>query len=185
MNRIVKTLLIIVGLLLITALVPLIVIGAPYVGFDQIRFLDGLFLNIYFWQYLFWIASAFAILILIGIVFVIFYPQLRHQFKLDSKGGHLVLEQKAIEGFIRSKLSARDFINKPKIKVHATKRKIRVTIDGQLKRTSSLIDQTEAFRSELQQELQRLLGTKEQVIVNVEFNDYQTNKQTTDSTRVV
>lgn len=74
MNRIVKTLLIIVGLLLITALVPLIIIGAPYVGLDQIRFLDGLFLNIYFWQYLFWVASAFAILILIGIVFVIFYP---------------------------------------------------------------------------------------------------------------
>ncbi|MFD1464525.1 alkaline shock response membrane anchor protein AmaP [Lapidilactobacillus mulanensis] len=185
MNRVVKTLLIIVGLLLASALVPLIVIGAPYVGLDQVRFLDRIFLNMYFWQYLFWIASAFAILILIGIVFVVFYPRLRHQFNLDSKGGHLVLEQKAIEGFVRSKLATKDFISKPKIKVHATKRKIRVTIDGQLKRTSSLIDRTEAFRSEIQQELQRLLGTKEQVIVNVDFNDYQTNKQTTDSTRVV
>ncbi|MFD1410299.1 alkaline shock response membrane anchor protein AmaP [Lapidilactobacillus gannanensis] len=185
MNRFVKALCIILSLLLAILLLIVMILGAPYLDLQPAHFFDSLFLNRYFWQSSFWLAASLMVLLITSLLIVLFYPKLQQQFILKSSGGQLVLEKKAIEGFIRSKLSSNDFVGQPKIKVRATKHKIRVLIKAQLKRTSSLINQTDTFRWEIQQELQQLLGIKEKVVVDVNFIDYQDHKQSVNNPRVV
>lgn len=119
-----------------------------------------------------------------AILVMLFYPNSQQNFTLQSDGGRLTLEKKAIEGLVRAKLSTRDFVEKPKVTVHATKNKIQVKINGQLRRTSSLINQTETLTTEIRQELQQLLGQR-QVHVDVTFTDWQKSQPATDHSRVI
>lgn len=188
MNRWLKALVILLSLLLLSVLLTMMILCAPYVG-DYIRiprwqFIIDLLTNEYFQQYLFWIASGFAILLVLGILVIIFYPRSQQNFELESKGGRLTLDKRAIEGLVRSKLSTRDFVERPHVNIRATKNKINVKIKGQLKRTSSLINQTEVLTTEIRQELQQLLGQR-QVHVDVNYQNLRQDKPSTNRSRVV
>ena len=188
MNRGLKVLNILVSLLLLSVLLTMMILCAPDVdGFLKIQrwqFVTDFLTNAYFRQYLFWVAGAFSVLLVMAILVMLFYPNSQQNFTLQSDGGRLTLEKKAIEGLVRAKLPTRDFVEKPKVTVHATKNKIQVKINGQLRRTSSLINQTETLTTEIRQELQQLLGQR-QVHVDVTFTDWQKSQPATDHSRVI
>jgi ribosomal protein S3 len=141
--------------------------------------------NYYFRQYLFWIALAVTVILLIVILVLIFYPRVKQTFVLKEDKGRLSLDKKAIEGFVRSKLRGVGFVSSPDVKVRATKNKIKVKVKGQLTRTSSLIGKTNALMTEIQNDLQEILGSQEKIKVNVAYKTFdEEEKNTANQSRV-
>ena len=103
----------------------------------------------------------------------------------DFSSDLLSLDKKAIEGFVRSKLRGVGFVSSPDVKVRATKNKIKVKVKGQLTRTSSLIGKTNALMTEIQNDLQEILGSQEKIKVNVAYKTFdEEEKNTANQSRV-
>ncbi|MDA3966328.1 alkaline shock response membrane anchor protein AmaP [Enterococcus thailandicus] len=129
--------------------------------------------SFYFQQYIFWVAIVFSILVAIFILFILFYPKTKTTFVLKREHGTLAVDKKAIEGLVRTKLQAEEFIHSPRIVVRATKNRIKIKVKGELKRTSSLIGQTDQLMKEIEAEVKRLLGVNEPVQVIVTYQQFQ------------
>lgn len=188
MNRGIKALGIILSLLLLSVLVTMMMFTSsaatlPF-GFNPPQFLFRPLINYYFQQYLFWVALVFAILLVILIFILIFYPRVKQTFVLQEDSGRLSLDKKAIEGFVRSKIKGVGFVNSPKVKVRATTNKLNVNITGELTRTSSVIGKTEALMEDIRQDLQGILGPEEKVKVNVTYKEYEKEEKTNRHSRV-
>lgn len=185
MNRGVKTIGIVLSLILMSVLLVIIAFTSPYLnlpfGIGRGEFLRNTLTNYMIRQYLFWVALVFAIVLLIGILVLIFYPKVKQTFVLKEEKGRLSLDKRAIEGFVRSKLQGMGFVASPNVKVRATKRQIKVKVKGQLTRTSSLIGKTNTLMAEIQQELQEILGSQEKVKVNVAYTSYEEYKEPTEN----
>lgn len=183
MNKGTKTIGVIFSLLLLSILLFVALISAIYPlseSFERFRFLTVT--NYYVQQYVFWVAVALSILLIIALLILIFYPKTIGTFLLKKGDGELTLDKKAIEGMVRSHLNEEEFIQSPKVNVKATKNKVAVAIKGELKRTSSLIGKTGTLMEEIEKEIKQLLGTDEPVKVSVKYTGYQapTNKHQSD-----
>lgn len=176
MNRGIKTLGIVFSLLLLSVLLIIMLIGAPYLtlpfGIRRTEFLRNSLAHDFFRQYLFWVAALFSIVLILVILVLIFYPKANRSFVLKEEQGHLAFDKRAIEGFVRSKLSQVGFVDSPRINVRATKSKIKVNIKGQLNRTSSHIGKTGTLMKEIQRELQDILGSQKKVYVDVAYKSF-------------
>ncbi|WP_165005977.1 MULTISPECIES: alkaline shock response membrane anchor protein AmaP [unclassified Enterococcus] len=186
MNKGVKTIGVIVSLLLLSILLFAILLSAVYpLPFQLERFRFFSITNVYVQQYVFWLAVAFAILTIILLLVLIFYPKTIGSFLLKREDGELVLDKKAIEGLVLSHLQQEEFIHAPKVNVKATKNKIAVNVKGELKRTSALIGKTGTVMKEIEQEIKHVLGDQENVKVAIKYTGYeQPNKKTSDQSRV-
>lgn len=187
MNKGIKTIGTIVSLLLLSVLLFVILISAIYpLPFQLERFRFFSLTNFYLRHYIFWVAIAFSILLILGILILLFYPKTIRSFLLKKGNGELVLDKKAIEGMVRSHLNQDDFIDSPKVNVKATKNKLSVRIKGDLRRTSSLIGKTGTLMKDIEKEIKHVLGEDEPVQVSVKYTGYQepTNKRSADQARV-
>ncbi|OJG70412.1 hypothetical protein RV11_GL001414 [Enterococcus phoeniculicola] len=183
MSRGLKVVGIITSLVLCSVLLMVMAITSPYAefpfGMNRGKFLVDTLSNEYVQQYLFWVAVFFIILLLVLVLGLIFYPKSKQTFYLKENGGKVSLEKKAIEGFVRSKLNETEFVESPKVSVHATKNKLKVMIKGELKRTASILNKTEAVMLEIQNELQQLLGSQEKVKVEIAYSAYEKSSKPT------
>ena len=124
MNKGWKIIGIIASLFLLSVLLGVAVINAPYIMPKQLeRFRFFVITNYYMQQYLFWAAVVFAILVFILLLVVLFYPKSKGTFVLKQKDGTLTLDKKAIEGLVRSQLHEEEFVGSPKVKIRSTKNK--------------------------------------------------------------
>ena len=95
MNKGWKIIGILASLFLLSVLLGVAIISAPYIMPEQLeRFRFFVITNYYMQQYLFWTAVVFAILVLILLLVVLFYPKSRGTFVLKQKDGKLTLDKK-------------------------------------------------------------------------------------------
>ena len=88
MNKGWKIVGILASLFLLTVLLGIALINAPYMMPEQLeRFRFFVITNYYMQQYLFWTAVVFAILVLILLLVVLFYPKSKGTFVLKQKDG--------------------------------------------------------------------------------------------------
>ena len=174
MNKGWKIIGIIASLFLLSVLLGVAVINAPYIMPKQLeRFRFFVITNYYMQQYLFWAAVVFAILVFILLLVVLFYPKSKGTFVLKQKDGTLTLDKKAIEGLVRSQLHEEEFVGSPKVKIRSTKNKINVHVKGDLKRTSSLVGKTSVLMREIEQKVRNVLGTEQNIGVAVTYSGYE------------
>lgn len=177
MNKGWKIIGVIASLFLLSVLLGVAVINAPYIMLKQLdRFRFFVITNYYMQQYLFWSAVIFAILVCILLLVVLFYPKSKGTFVLKQQGGTLTLDKKAIEGLIRSHLQEEEFVRSPKVKIRSTKNKINIHIKADLKRTSSLVGKTSALMREIEQKVINVLGTEQNIGVAVTYSGYEEQK---------
>ncbi|WP_313630791.1 alkaline shock response membrane anchor protein AmaP [Enterococcus devriesei] len=171
MNKGLKAILIIFFLILLSIFVPVMAIYYFVASnpFDLSALQEFVLSNTYAQIYLFWVAAALAILSLIAILIIIFYPKRITKFILHEQKGKLLLDKRAIEGYVRTSLKREDFMDTPKVNVTATKNKIKVNVRGQLKKTSSLIGRTDSWAQGVETHIRQLLGPEEKVNIKVKF----------------
>lgn len=170
MNRLMKTLLIICSLILIVLFGALAVLFWPWS--DPASPLPAVRRFLYdpnIQQTIFWISAFLLLAALIAIIVIAVFPKQTGTFTLKEKRGKLSIHKKAIEGFVRESLREKEFVGTPKVLVHSSNNQINVKVRGELKRTSSLIGKTEQWAASVQEQLQQLLGEKNRVKVNVDF----------------
>ncbi|KPG68722.1 alkaline shock response membrane anchor protein AmaP [Enterococcus sp. RIT-PI-f] len=179
---------IIISLVFITVLLPIVLMSNPYMqlpfGLDREgNVVSYFFNNLFMRQYMFWVAAVFIILFLIVILVVLFYPKTKTTFVLKEDKGTLTIDKKAIEGLVRTKVSDKEFVEGPKVSVKATKHRLLIKIKGRLKRTSALVGKTENLMAEIQQDVQRVLGSSEKIKVEVNYANFE-QKETPENPRV-
>lgn len=184
MSKFSKTLFILLDLIVLSLVSVPIVLYFSVAQVDwNVTSIEGFYLhNQWAVQYFFWVALAIAILLILGILMILFWPRATKDFSHKVDKGTLNVSQKAIEGFVFSSVAKENFVQSPKVVVHATKRKLAVAVKGQLRRTSNLLDQEEQWTKRLEQQLKQLLGIERNIKVNVKFQS--TEKQSEPTSRV-
>ena len=100
MNKVLKIIGVIMSLLLLSVFLAIALINAPYIMPEQLeRFRFFTLTNYYMQQYIFWAAVVFAVLAIIILLVVLFYPKSRGTFVMKREDGKLTIDKKAIEGW--------------------------------------------------------------------------------------
>lgn len=185
MNKVLKTILIIFSLVLLSIFLSVVAIyyfiASNPLDFSSLQ--QFVLTNEYAQLYLFWVAAALAILTVIGIFVILFYPKRVTKFVLKEQRGKLALDKRAIEGYVRTSIKQEDFMDNPKVNVAATKNKIRVNVRGQLKKTSGLVGQTDHWAKNVETKLRDLLGPEEKVSIKVKLQAFEPTPMETTVTR--
>lgn len=191
MNKAIKTILIICSLVLLSIFLSVAAIYyfiVPNNPLDLSSLQRFVLTNDYAQNYLFWVGAVLAILMVIVILVIIFYPKRVTTFTLNENRGKLTLDKRAIEGYVRSSIKEENFMNNPKVRVTATKNKIDVDVRGRLKKTSDLVGRTDRWTKNVESDLRNLIGTSEKISIKVKFKDLEpkptTNTRTPAEPRV-
>ena len=88
------------SLLLLSVFLAIALINAPYIMPEQLeRFRFFTLTNYYMQQYIFWAAVVFAVLAIIILLVVLFYPKSRGTFVMKREDGKLTIDKKRSKGW--------------------------------------------------------------------------------------
>ena len=100
MNKGLKIIGVIMSLLLLSVFLAIALINAPYIMPEQLeRFRFFTLTNYYMQQYIFWAAVVFAVLAIIILLVVLFYPKSRGTFVMKREDGKLTIDKKRSKGW--------------------------------------------------------------------------------------
>ena len=136
-------------------------------------------------MFLFWACVGFALLTIIGIFVVLFFPKRSDRLIIQQKSGELVIQKKALEHFVLKNVQQADFIHSPSVKVKIIKNKVRVMIDGEMKQTAAIPQQQEALVGEISSKLQTLFGVTHDIQTEVVLKDAEETREHHTQPRVV
>ncbi|KRL05167.1 alkaline shock response membrane anchor protein AmaP [Liquorilactobacillus oeni] len=122
--------------------------------------------------FLFWVSVALGGLVILGILTVIFWPNLHDQLFLKKDSGVLKINKKALESFITQSALRSNFIHQPRVRIKLQRRRIRVTIDGSFSPVVVLPEESRQFQIKLAEQLGALLNApKEGLEITVRLNN--------------
>lgn len=186
MNRFQKLCLV---LLIVVTLIPLLfllLVTRP--ASQQYSFLNRLQFSLVsheiFLLTIFWIAAVLTVILLLAVLWVIFYPKAKRDFVIKEQNGRLAVKDRAIKGLVAATVSEKDFVSQPMISVAATKRKIKVLIKGDLKRTSGLVGRTAEWTEEIRQQIRQTVGTDYDIQVEVAYKNLEKDSKPYATARV-
>lgn len=129
-------------------------------------------------QLVFWMSMAMGIVSIMIFLYLIFYPRRESKFVVPGTNGSLTIDKSAIEALTKASLDEKNFIASPKVKVSALRKKLHIRVIGELKRTSHLINQEEAWKSHLRNDIRMLLGEEKDITIDIVFFDFYKGKNT-------
>lgn len=129
------------------------------------------FLNPGVYYYFFWAAAIFAILTIIGILVVLFYPRTYTEIKLDKNQGTLELKKSAIEGYVKSAIQQAGLMSKPHVTAKLYKNKFKVDVAGQLDSRVGITEQVNGIKQGIESGLTDFFGLDKKVNFKVKVKD--------------
>lgn len=136
--------------------------------------------------FLFWASIGFAVLAIIGLLVVIFFPKQSNTLVIPSETGELVIQKKAIENFVLRIVEKEPFMDDPSVKVKMLKKKIKVDVSGKMRRVMAVPERQNALVSDINMELKSLMGVRSEIETKVQLKDTTKEKSNHDeSARVV
>lgn len=134
--------------------------------------------------YLFAAYTSLAILLLLGLLFIAFYPKNYIDISLAAQGGELTVKRSAIEGFVREKISETQYLKAPTINVILHKNSIDIEVRGEIIPRVQISEKAQFLEAEISQGLKNFFGLEQKVKLNVEVTTINT-KDNTKRLRVV
>lgn len=122
---------------------------------------------------LFWLSAVFIVIAVTLLIVTIFYPRKSSTLTIERKNGALKIQRKAIENFVLKIVQKEPFIENPVVTAKMYKKKIRIKIAGNLRKTMSLPEKQEELINEVKNEVSNLMGTTENIDTEVRLQDYQ------------
>ncbi len=157
--------------------------AVAYLPFRMISMYDYPLIGGFVSYFLFWGSVVCAIIVLVLLLAIIFYPSTKQSLTLDSGDGTLKIEKKAIEQFVLQIVKREPFISDPSVKAKLFKKTVKVKISGEM-RKAAVLDQHKKLVEEVQAELKSLLGTTDKIKIKVVLDNYQSSKLASDTNRV-
>lgn len=129
------------------------------------------FLNPGLYYYFYWIAVTLALLTIIGIVVIIFYPRTYTEVQLSKKQGSLLLKKSAIEGYVRTAMQQSGLMTKPNVTAELYKRKFNINVAGKLDSRVAVSEQVNGIKEGIEKGLNDFFGIDKPVKFKVYVKD--------------
>ena len=126
--------------------------------------------------YLFWGNAILAVILIIALLIIAFYPRTYIDIELPTHGGKLTLKRSAIEGLVREKVLENDFLKSPSINVTLYKKKINIDVKGEIIPRVEIAEKSRLLEQEIIDSLKLFFGVDQPVKIKVEVNAL--NKET-------
>lgn len=126
--------------------------------------------------YLFWGNAILAVILIIALLIIAFYPRTYIDIELPTHGGKLTLKRSAIEGLVREKVLKNDFLKSPRINVTLYKKKINIDVKGEIIPRVEIAEKSRLLEQEIIDSLKLFFGVDQPVKIKVEVNAL--NKET-------
>lgn len=126
--------------------------------------------------YLFWGNAILAVILIIALLIIAFYPRTYIDIELPTHGGKLTLKRSAIEGLVREKVLENDFLKSPHINATLYKKKINIDVKGEIIPRVEIAEKSRLLEQEIIDSLKLFFGVDQPVKIKVEVNAL--NKET-------
>ncbi|MGM0238347.1 alkaline shock response membrane anchor protein AmaP [Enterococcus sp. AZ103] len=137
-------------------------------------------------EFLFWVSLGFMILLLIGLLVIIFFPNASKELHFEKSDGALIVQAKALENFVLTTVQQEPYISEPNVKVKIKKKKIKIKVQGKMRNMFHATTKQEQLAAEIKDKITTLIGPNEKVFTEVTFKNFKTNKtQTQEQPRVI
>ncbi len=121
-------------------------------------------------MYLFWGNAILAIILILALIIVAFYPRTYVDFTLSTHGGKLNLKRSAIEGLVREKVIENDYLKSPNIDVILHKNRIDVDVKGEIIPRVDIAEKAQVLEQEIVESLKLFFGIEQPLKIKVEVN---------------
>lgn len=173
MSKLTKLISVVLGIMLLTLLLPLLVTSALDANVPPqllaLRDLSGI--QFPFRQliatYTFWVALALIIVILIGILVIIIFPRLQTELPLSKKDGQLVLSRSAIDGLVKSVVQEHGLMKDFAVKTKLYKRRFKVKVTGDIIPKYDVVNRTNRLKSAIERTLSDFVGVEQPIDLTV------------------
>lgn len=124
---------------------------------------------------------ARLIIVFNGVVFIIFlimllvilcYPKKITKLKFKKNNGAILIDRKAIKGFMLSSLKEEKSIKNPSIQIKMRKKKIKVSIKGKIGVTSDIYGRTKDWEDKMEEQIKLLIGSEVGIKTKVILKGY-------------
>ncbi|PFG87381.1 alkaline shock response membrane anchor protein AmaP [Lactococcus lactis] len=165
-----KIFLIIVNLLLLTLFLPIAWDYYNFMEYDWITTTSSFIpiIGKYMPKYLFWGSIILAILLVITLFTILYYPRTHMDVEFNSNNGTLILKRSAIEGFINEKVKENDYLKNSKTEVKLYNNKISVKLKGDIIPRVNIALKANILEQEIIEDLRKFFGLNQTVKINVE-----------------
>lgn len=137
-------------------------------------------------QYYFWLAIAFFLLVVIGILVVIFYPRTYTEIPLGEKDTSLVLKKSALEGYVQTAVRETGLMDNPSATAKMYKKRFTIDVKGKLDSRFNTAEKIEGLKKGIEEGLQNYFGLEKPVEFKVHVHDVaESDKKKTKHDRVV
>lgn len=119
-------------------------------------------------QYFFVASTLLAIITILAILVVIFYPRTYTAILLKDDKGRLNINQSSIEGFVKEIILNDGYMKNPKIFVKVYKNKIRIQVKGEIIPRVQVVEKTEVLNQEVKDGLREFFGLNHKVNLQVD-----------------
>ncbi len=120
--------------------------------------------------YLFWGNAILALVLLLALLIIAFYPRTYIDIDLPTHGGKLTLKRSAIEGLVREKVLENDYLKSPNITVKLYKKKISIDVKGEIIPRVEIAEKARLLEQEIMDSLKLFFGVEQPVKIKVEVN---------------
>ncbi|MEW6857140.1 alkaline shock response membrane anchor protein AmaP [Streptococcus iniae] len=136
-------------------------------------------LNPGLYYYFFWTALVLAVVTLIFVLVVIFYPRTYTEIQLSKKQGTLLLKKSAIEGYIKTAVHNAGLMTNPNVSATLYKRKFKVDVVGRLDSRVAVSEQINGIQEGIQKGLQEFFSLDQPIAFKVYVKDIADTHQIT------
>ncbi|TCD45934.1 alkaline shock response membrane anchor protein AmaP [Streptococcus sp. X16XC17] len=131
-------------------------------------------------NYIFWGALIFAVIALLVVIAVIFYPRTYTEVELaDGKTGTLLLKKSAIEGYVKTIVRESGYMKSPSVKATLYRKKFKVKVAGKVVPRVAVLEKTSQLSLDIQNGLNEFFGVSKQVDFTVDVKHIEEKKKAT------
>ncbi|WP_231416584.1 alkaline shock response membrane anchor protein AmaP [Enterococcus faecalis] len=123
-------------------------------------------------QFLFWISGCLLTLLFIILIIVLFYPKAHNCIEKKTDSGKIAVQKKAIENFVLIAAKEEPFIVDPTVKSVIKKKKIKIYIQGKIRKAFQTGERQTAFIRKVNTNLNELFGAEQIILTEIIFKDY-------------
>ncbi len=128
--------------------------------------------------FLFWGSLTFILILLIASLIIFLWPKRYTEIDLlDIEKGKLLLKKSALEGFVKSVVSANGAMTDPSVYVSIYKKRFKVKVEGQMRSRTSVVQQLSQLEKEIREGLENFFGLTRPLQFSVAVNEVLDSKK--------
>lgn len=125
----------------------------------------------------FYLSSILLFFAIVSFFVILFFPQKTTSFYFMKSSGSLTISKKSIEGFVHEVIVSKKLMRHPTISAKMRKKKIAISVKGDLGYLEDMFSKTEDCAREIEKELHQLIGEEVKINIRLKFIEYKNKSE--------